>query len=265
MKLNNIEPEYSKQAPSNQTIIDIFKGSWYSSLPSEYNTVEEPGQTRSFDFAIDGRPKWVADNIQSGLYGLSILELGPFEGYNSYQLERLGAKEVVAVESNNINFIKCLMVKEITGIKAKYLYGDLVEYLDSCGRRFDIVYASGVLYHMEEPLRMLSLVADLTNTVYLWTQYYDENLIKDSHISSFFTGGKKMRVSANGYECDIHLRHYNQIKDSLFSGGIQPYSYWMKKHDIIGYLRHVGFKNITIQLDQPDYFNGPVISFMAQR
>jgi hypothetical protein len=39
----------------------------------------------------------------------------------------------------------------------------------------------------------------------------------------------------------------------------------MKKHDIIGYLRHVGFKNITIQLDQPDYFNGPVISFMAQR
>ena len=52
---------------------------------------------------------------------MEILELGPFEAYDSRLFEELGAAEVVAIEGSNINFLKCLVLKQALGLKTCFL------------------------------------------------------------------------------------------------------------------------------------------------
>ena len=63
--------------------------------------------------------------------GFRILELGPLEGAHTYQLEKLGAAEIVAIEANKEAFLKCLIIKELAQLeRARFLLGDFVTYLE---------------------------------------------------------------------------------------------------------------------------------------
>ena len=72
---------------------------------------------------MEGRVHWVASLLPNGFQGLKILELGPFEGYDSRPFEQLGAESVLAVEGNNINFLKCLVLKHALGLKTHFVHG----------------------------------------------------------------------------------------------------------------------------------------------
>jgi hypothetical protein len=106
--------QYCAEVPSPQTALDIFKGIWKSALPPELGltTGDKKG------FYNDGRVHWVASLSPNGFQGLKILELGPFEGYDSRLFEQLGAESVLAVKGNNINFLKCLVLKHALGLNS---------------------------------------------------------------------------------------------------------------------------------------------------
>jgi len=58
-----------------------------------------------------------------------------------------------------------------------------MQYLAQNEAPFDLVVASGVLYHMREPftvlqLLVLQLLAGRTNRTYIWTHYNDEQIIQ---------------------------------------------------------------------------------------
>jgi hypothetical protein len=62
--------------------------------------------------------------VRGRLDDMSLLELGPLEGAHTYQLEKLGAKSILAIEANVEAFLKCLITKEITGLQvAKFMLG----------------------------------------------------------------------------------------------------------------------------------------------
>ena len=54
-----------------------------------------------------------------------MVELGPFEAYNTFHLAQKGAYPLIAVEGNKINFLKCLAVKEILDFNCRFKLGDL--------------------------------------------------------------------------------------------------------------------------------------------
>ena len=67
-------------------------------------------------------------------------------------MQKAGASKVISVEANNREFLKCLIVKQMLDLKnVKFLFGDFNRYLEQQERRFDVVVASGVLYHMTNP------------------------------------------------------------------------------------------------------------------
>ena len=93
--------------------------------------------------------------------GISVLELGPLEGGHAYMLEKAGVGSVLSIEANTRAFLKCLISKEIFGLnKCHFLLGDFTEYLNKLDEhiRFDLVFASGVLYHqcrqLKQPIKM---------------------------------------------------------------------------------------------------------------
>jgi SAM-dependent methyltransferase len=264
VRLADTEPEYCQALPTNQTIADIVKGAWCSRFPDEYAI--EAGTIAHFDPAVEQRVTWVDVTLPGGVRGLSVLELGPFEAYNTWQLERLGAHPIVAIEANNLNYIKCLLVKEITGLQARFLYGDFMEYLEQHQASFDIVWASGVLYHQVEPLRLLALVAKVTGTIFLHTHYYDHEVIHSHpHLSALFVPARNVVAMHDGYRATLHYRSYRASRNALFSGGAEGFSYWMEREDILGFLRALGFAHIRVFIDDKNNPNGPGTCLLASR
>tara|TARA_B100000745_G_C19887047_1_gene296419 strand:+ start:104 stop:520 length:417 start_codon:yes stop_codon:yes gene_type:complete len=130
---------YSLDMPTHQNAVDIFKGFWKSAFPEESKL--EAGSVANFQ---DKRVDWV-DHKLGGLNGKSILELGPYEAYDTYQFSQLRAGSITAIEGNNINYLKCLVVKEVLGIQSQFLYEDINTYLENSSEHYDICWASGVL------------------------------------------------------------------------------------------------------------------------
>jgi SAM-dependent methyltransferase len=263
-----IKDVFCRQMPSNQTIADIFQGAWFSSFPGQYRVVA--GSVNHFDFSVDPRVQWTNQALNNGLQNARVLELGPYEAYNTWQLEQLGAKEVIAVENNKINYLKCLLVKEITGLKARFLHGDFIAYLEQCkktGETFDFVWASGVLYHQTEPLKLLESISKVTSRVFVHTHYYDEEFLAlNPDLKGHFNPGKNETRQCAGFDAVLHFKSYGGSNTgAAFSGGTQDFSFWLKKEDIFAFLEKLGFNKITIEVDTPNHSNGPGMCFLAEK
>lgn len=76
--------------------------------------------------------------VPGSLDAMTILELGPLEGAHTYQLARLGAKHILAIEANSEAYLKCLVVKEILQIpRCRFLLGDCLIFLQAHHDPFD--------------------------------------------------------------------------------------------------------------------------------
>jgi SAM-dependent methyltransferase len=255
---------YCSEVPSAQTALNIFEGTWKSALPPGLALTTGSRQ----GFYADARVHWVASLLPGGLKGFKILELGPFEGYDSRLFEELGAESILAVEGNNINFLKCLVLKHALSLEARFVYGGFLKYLQSSEERFDIVWASGVLYHSEDPLELLAQIGSRTNRIFLWTHYYDDSILETPDRKRFIAANNVWDVRF-GERCHLHYRSYGleHLKEGVplhYEGGQRAYCFWMERQDINRVLGAMGFRSIQVHTEGK--LNGmPVVSLFAER
>jgi hypothetical protein len=251
---------FSDKFPAHQNAIDIFRGVWVSAMP-EISGLQSGGTAAHFD---DTRPHW-AESVLGRFKGKSILELGPFEAYVSYHLEKLGA-DVLSIEGDLINFLKCLVIKNAMSLSTTFLLGDFTQFMERSGRRFDICWASGVLYHAADPIRLLKAMCSAAPLIFIWTQYFDAEIISCSPEQlRFFRSNLDKRVREGDREITLHYRSYAQKKGRLFSGGPDDHSYWMSKDDIIAVLAQQGFAHVVMGAEDPYFVNGPAFCFIASK
>jgi hypothetical protein len=245
---------FELRAPSVQNAVDIFQGAWASDLSQVLPGV----QAGRHGLFTDDRPRLAADRLGQGgrLDGYSVLELGPLEGAHSWRLEQLGAAEVTAIEANVTAFLKCLVVKEALGLqRTRFLLGDFSEFLRTGERRFDLIFASGVLYHMEDPLELIALMAGASDRCFVWTHYYD---------AARCPGRTPEPAARAGFEAVYHRKDYG-AKGAQFWGGNRDTASWMEKAAILGAFRHFGLGEVEVVQDEPEHENGPAFSFVARR
>jgi len=248
---------YTNQEPTPQSTIDIFKNEWSSKLPGGLSA-------GSADLFNVDRIMWPHSRFD--IAGKSILELGPLEGGETFALHQLGARTITAVEGNSRAFLKCLIVKELYRLdRVNFLYGDMVRYLEKTNDTFDLIFASGVLYHMTEPLKLLWLIKHHTNRCYIWTHYYDRELLKRLYGDKFNTQfGESTIVECAGYNCDAYEQYYGEAMDwEGYCGGNAPSSLWLTRKDILNFLEHIGFQKMEIGDERVHQF-GPCFSIAAQ-
>jgi SAM-dependent methyltransferase len=260
---SKIVVQYCAETPSAQTALDIFKGSWKSALPPDLGLTTGTKE----GFHRDPRVHWVASQLPNHFDGMKILELGPFEGYDSRLFEQLGAASVVAVEGNNINFLKCLVLKHVLGLRTDFLHGGFLKYLQNTDQRFDLVWASGVLYHSEDPLELLEQIGNKTDKLFLWTHYYADSLRQ--HRDRFIEQ-KNVEQIRHGQRYVLHYRTYalQKFEDGLplhYEGGQKGFSFWLERGDIDRMLIALGFRSIKVLADGESSNGMPFLSLFAER
>ena len=181
-------------------------------------------------------------------------------------LDRAGAERVVAVEANTRAFLKCLVVQELLGLpRSAFRCGDLVEFLHVTDEHFDVCVASGVLYHMRAPLEVLSLLGGVAETLFLWTHYYDDDVIDASPVLRAKFNGRRTEL-AGDVPITLHRYEYGAVRGSdAFCGGSAEFSHWLERDTILTTLEHLGFSSVKVGFDEPEHPNGPSFAIVAER
>jgi len=251
--------KFSLRGPSQQNAVDIFEGSWASDFAEVCPEVE--AGTCPF-FTMDPRPDEAARCLgrDGRLDGMRILELGPLEGAHTYRLEKLGAASILAIEGNAEAYLKCLITKEITGLRAaRFLHGDFTKYLACARDRFDMVFCSGVLYHIVDPVTAILDIGRLTDKCFVWTHYYDKKL--------YHGPARQVRQDPRYPGVDLFVQEFpdSEMQDGAFFGGTCPMSVWLSRGDLIATFRKAGLTNVEIIQDDLAAEIGPTLTFAACR
>src|SRR5581483_4461014 len=258
---STLRSAYFNSAPSAHNTLDIFEGEWYTSLPADYRSLRA-GAT---DFYQDPRLAWGLAEM-GDLTGKQVLELGPLEGAHTYMLEKAGCGAVTSIEGNPRAYLKCLVMKEVLGLqRSHFLCGDFVEYLRAAPPKVDAVIASGVLYHMTNPVELIHLISRVTDCVFFWTHYYDAAaLAGQPQIRKKLTS--QTNAEYQGFQHALfRYEYWSSFGLRRFCGGPNPHAFWMEKQTILDCLRWVGFNSVVTNFDEPNHADGPAFAVVARR
>jgi tRNA (mo5U34)-methyltransferase len=104
--------------------------------------------------------------FQDGVEGMSVLDVGCWDGFNSFEAKRRGAARVLATDhyvwhdERGIGSRKKIeLARDRLDLDVEILDIDLAEIGPESVGRFDLVLFCGVLYHLRDPLGGLAHVA----------------------------------------------------------------------------------------------------------
>jgi tRNA (mo5U34)-methyltransferase len=152
-----------------------------------------PGAARDHRYRVSSLP--------SDFGGMSVLDVGTFDGFYAFLAEHRGADTVVAIDNEQYRlWVASRWGVELVGgegFRAVHrLLGSAVEYrrmdafeLDRTDERFDLVYCFGILHRVENPLGLLRVLRGrtasggtvLVETYGVRTEDRDETAIRGSN------------------------------------------------------------------------------------
>jgi tRNA (mo5U34)-methyltransferase len=109
--------------------------------------------------------------IPDDLRGKTVLDIGAWDGFFSFEFERRGAKRVLAVDSFAWDHrpqgfprgLECfLLAREFFNSRVEYRRLDVLELDPRVIGTFDLVFCAGVLYHLRHPLAALERIRSVT-------------------------------------------------------------------------------------------------------
>lgn len=252
--------EYVDAVPSSQNAIDLVPG-WNHALPPEADV-----RAGAIKLYADPRITWALEQY-GDIGGKRILELGPLEAAHTYMLDQQRPALIHAVEANKLSFMRCLIAKNLLGLtSARFLLGDFHKWLEACPERYDLIVASGVLYHMIDPVRLLELMSQRSDALYLWTHYYGEAEMPEGDSRRLAFSGKVPTRLFRGLDVNLHRRSYHGAwRAKSFCGGMYDEHSWMEKDQIVAVLKLLGYDDVRTAQDNWASPNGPSISIFARR
>lgn len=238
-------------------------GNWWSDLP----TVDLGVGKNLF---LSNEVVRLCNEQLGSVHDFSTLEVGPRDGYHTYALEKAGAN-VIAIEQNFENYLRCIQVKNQYDMRAKFLYGNVADLIENLDRKFDLTFLSGVVYHFKDPVDLVKKLLRKSNRAFVWTHYFDEELIKNnisinrkgSRLRDLFSGVTEIQYDGKTYR--YHKLSYQEedFRDGSFSGGVDHYASWLEKDQLLSIFVDEGFD--IFHLKTMDHSGGPAIQFSAKR
>ena len=122
--------------------------------------------------------------------------------YLSEYLKSLGYRVTGIVRRNSVVEHQKDRLSELLGIE--FMYGDVLAYLKTSTDRYDIVWASGILYHQADPVAFLEAVCGRADHLFLHTHYFDAERVGEMNTSDRLRPKHDKQVSWHGRNKSAH-------------------------------------------------------------
>lgn len=99
--------------------------------------------------------------LPARLDGLTVLDIGAWDGFFSFEAERRGARRVVAYDLTPEDYFGFSTAKALLGSRVEYVKGSVYDLSAKVVGRFDVVLFAGVLYHLRYPLLAMDRIHDV--------------------------------------------------------------------------------------------------------
>ena len=172
-------------APRGLDVAKLFEGVQWHQRWEVFENVFTPGRNPI---------SMLLDNVQlpADLTGKRVLDIGAWDGAASFECERRGAKEVVALSLENPETTGFNRLKTVLGSNVQYVMGSVYNLLQHVSGKFDIVLFLGVIYHNRYPL----LAADQIRLVTRGELFVESFVIDNSFIPQGKSMAEKGSLSA---------------------------------------------------------------------
>jgi tRNA (mo5U34)-methyltransferase len=115
--------------------------------------------------------------LPASLDGLSVLDIGAWDGFFSFEAERRGAARVVAYDVTPEDYFGFSTAKALLGSKVDYVQGSVYELTREVVGTFDVVLFAAVLYHLRYPLLALDRIHDVCDGYMLLETHCLDNCV----------------------------------------------------------------------------------------
>jgi SAM-dependent methyltransferase len=185
----------------------------------------------------------------------TVLELGSLEGGHSFELARRpGVERVVAIEGREDNVARADFVRNVLGLDSvRFIVANLEIYPLLPLGRFDVVFCSGLLYHLPKPWLLLREIAQVTDHLFIWTHVASENG------TTWRQRARRLLLRPAGYT-------YQEfgLQDPL--SGMSATSYWPTLGGLKRMLSRTGFTDQRLLHTEPEHPHaGPAVTMAASR
>jgi len=102
-------------------------------------------------------------NLPDDMTGLRVLDIGARDGFFSFECERRGASEVIAIDYTTPESTGFLIAKELLNSKVKWITSNVYHLDESVLGRFDVILFLGVIYHLRHPYLAIDKIHDILN------------------------------------------------------------------------------------------------------
>lgn len=104
----------------------------------------------------------------------------------------------------------------------------------------------------------------MSSRLIVWTHVYDEAALANPNLAGKLSGPVDMEY--NGFEHQVYRHNYGlDTRLTGFFGGIEAYSSWLPRGELLRALEHFGWANIEIAFDEPSHPNGPSLALVASK
>src|ERR1700693_2726081 len=142
------------------------KGWWHSFELPDGTLIEGANE-------LEGQKRRIGQfPIPQDLRGKRVLDIGAWDGWFSFEMEKRGAS-VVAVDS--VQSERFLIARDLLNSKVDFVLSDVYDLNPAELGRFDVILFLGVLYHLKHPLLALEKVCALASDLVCVESYVTDN------------------------------------------------------------------------------------------
>ena len=127
--------------------------------------------------------------LPDDMTGMRVLDVGPAEGFFSFEAERRGAREVIAIDSSPDALRRFQLCKIALGSKVNAYLTNVYDLNVRAFGTFNIVFFFGVLYHLRNPILALEKIFSVCCGSLLFQSHTNDSDVDKQAAADFYPRG----------------------------------------------------------------------------
>ena len=194
------------------------------------------------------RLRVLTDAAGGTLKGERVLDVGCLEGGYSVALAELGSREVIGIDARPQHIARCELLKRELRLDNVHFYREDVKNISrerfGC---FDVVFAAGILYHLDDPFQFVATLSEITrefaliDTHITWDDLATHGCSPELQTRRFrgrTFAGRTFSEYPDGSDAEF-------VKDLPWSAYSNATSFWLTERSLVELLWTMGFEHVS--------------------